>query len=324
MADTKLSDLTALTAVAAGDLFYVVDISDTTDDAAGSSKKITLEKVLTTPTVTGVLKVLQSGGTPGTDEVQLYHDGTDAFIITQSGVLRLAISGGFSLCQVTSGGSFSATNIYVGTDASAYPSSATRSFGFLVASSAGFGFSSGSDANGPIDTWASRIAAGVLGMVEPSSSGGSGKYWLQNTAGVAILDANFTSTSTTMANTNLTCTVISGRSYAFRLLLPIDNATAGDGFKCDFDGSTATMTRFLACAKSAGTITEGVVTSAALATDFTFTSATSTAFVIIEGSFKASGNGTFKLRAAKNSDAAGATMTLLAGARMELSDMVAV
>lgn len=41
MADTKLSALTALTSVADGDLFYVVDISDTTDDAAGSSRKIT-------------------------------------------------------------------------------------------------------------------------------------------------------------------------------------------------------------------------------------------------------------------------------------------
>jgi hypothetical protein len=149
--------------------------------------------------------------------------------------------------------------------------------------------------------------------------------WLQNSAGVAQLNANFTSTSTTMVNTNLSRTVIAGRSYAFRLLLPINNATAGDGFKCDFDVSGgATMTTFLACAKSAGTITEGVVTSAALATDFTFTSATSTAFVIIEGVMKVNTGGTFGLRAAKDSDAASATMTLLAGARLELYDMIAV
>lgn len=42
MADTQLDDLPALTAPAVGDLAYVVDVSDTTDSAQGSSKKITL------------------------------------------------------------------------------------------------------------------------------------------------------------------------------------------------------------------------------------------------------------------------------------------
>lgn len=46
MADAKLSALTALTTPAVGDLLYAVDIDDTTDDAAGSSKKITLETLL--------------------------------------------------------------------------------------------------------------------------------------------------------------------------------------------------------------------------------------------------------------------------------------
>ena len=45
MADEKVSDLTAITALADDDLFYVVDASDTTDDAAGSSKKITAANV---------------------------------------------------------------------------------------------------------------------------------------------------------------------------------------------------------------------------------------------------------------------------------------
>lgn len=42
MADEKVTDLAALTAPASGDVLYVVDVSDTTDDPAGSSKKITL------------------------------------------------------------------------------------------------------------------------------------------------------------------------------------------------------------------------------------------------------------------------------------------
>ena len=40
MADEKVTDLTAITQAAVGDLLYVVDVSDTTDDASGSSKKI--------------------------------------------------------------------------------------------------------------------------------------------------------------------------------------------------------------------------------------------------------------------------------------------
>lgn len=306
MADSKLSDLTSLTSVAAGDLFYVVDISDTTDSVAGTSKKITLEKVLTTPTVTGTLSVLQSGGTPGTDELQIYHNGADVFFLNKDST----DTGNEIIFEPYSGGPQTKIS-YFGIVTPGVDSSGTGIFrtndGIYIGASLDSGFA--------------RIAAGVAA---PYLSYGSVAGWIQNTGGVAQLNANFTSTSTTMANTNLSRTVITGRSYAFRLLLPINNATAGDGFKCDFDGGNATMTTFLACAKTAGTITEGVVTSAALDTDFTFTSATSTSFVIIEGSIKVNAGGTLTLRAAKNSDAAGATMTLLAGARLELNDMVAV
>ena len=38
----KITDKTALTAPADGDIIHVVDVSDTTDDAAGSSRKSTL------------------------------------------------------------------------------------------------------------------------------------------------------------------------------------------------------------------------------------------------------------------------------------------
>jgi len=41
MADEKVTDLAAITQASTGDLLYVVDVSDTTDDASGSSKKIT-------------------------------------------------------------------------------------------------------------------------------------------------------------------------------------------------------------------------------------------------------------------------------------------
>lgn len=41
MANKKISDLTALTSVASGDLVPVVDVSDTTDAATGTTKKVT-------------------------------------------------------------------------------------------------------------------------------------------------------------------------------------------------------------------------------------------------------------------------------------------
>ena len=40
MADEKLTDLGAIPAIADGDLLYIVDVSDTTDDASGSSKQV--------------------------------------------------------------------------------------------------------------------------------------------------------------------------------------------------------------------------------------------------------------------------------------------
>ena len=46
MADTKTSALTALTALADGDLFMAVDVSDTSMSADGTNKKITAQDVI--------------------------------------------------------------------------------------------------------------------------------------------------------------------------------------------------------------------------------------------------------------------------------------
>lgn len=59
MADTKISGLAALTSLAVGDLFTVVDVSDTSMAASGTNVKITAANVaafiLASPTVTGTL-----------------------------------------------------------------------------------------------------------------------------------------------------------------------------------------------------------------------------------------------------------------------------
>lgn len=46
MADVRISQLTALTSIATGDLIPVVDISDTTDSAEGTTKKITQDNLI--------------------------------------------------------------------------------------------------------------------------------------------------------------------------------------------------------------------------------------------------------------------------------------
>ena len=72
MADTKLTDLTALTTPASTDKAYIVDVSDTTDGAAGTSKVATISNmskgiVATNLDVTGLtsseLLQVNSGGT---------------------------------------------------------------------------------------------------------------------------------------------------------------------------------------------------------------------------------------------------------------------
>lgn len=58
LAQTKISDLTAFTTPAAGDLFMAVDVSDTAQGAAGSTRKITWANLFKSPTlITPVLGV---------------------------------------------------------------------------------------------------------------------------------------------------------------------------------------------------------------------------------------------------------------------------
>jgi uncharacterized Zn-binding protein involved in type VI secretion len=267
----------------------------------------------------GTVVVRQPGGTAGTDEIQLSHDGTDGHIANPEGDLFIAQrangAGHIWLTRIgyangSNGLRFDPVSDGTNETISAYFGGSLCN---LVFRGAAIKLN-----NGTYQAELVPLATNVLCV------GASGDGWFQNAGGVAILNANFTSVSITPANTNLSRTVLAGRSYGFRLLLPVNNATAGDGFRLDFNGGTASMTTFLACAKSAGTITESVVTSAALDTDFVFTSATSTCFVIIEGSMKVNTGGTFIVRAGKSTDAAGATMTLLAGARLEINDLVAV
>ena len=69
----KLTDRTALTSIATGDLLHVVDISDTTDSAEGTSKKITQDNLIpdSSATVKGKVELATDAETiTGTDTVR--------------------------------------------------------------------------------------------------------------------------------------------------------------------------------------------------------------------------------------------------------------
>ncbi len=50
----KLTALTTLTTPASGDILYIVDVSDTTDDATGSSKQITYANLIAGSSLTSL------------------------------------------------------------------------------------------------------------------------------------------------------------------------------------------------------------------------------------------------------------------------------
>lgn len=76
MANQEIDDFTALTTPAAGDLIPIVDISDTTDSAQGTTKKITYSNLVSAGTI---------GGSSGsTDNALIRADGTGGSTIQSS------------------------------------------------------------------------------------------------------------------------------------------------------------------------------------------------------------------------------------------------
>lgn len=73
-----------------------------TGNAAGSGVNLTVlssgsdETIRVAPKGTGVFAIAQPGGTPGTDEVQIRHDGSNGYIQCRDGSLYLNVSGSTS------------------------------------------------------------------------------------------------------------------------------------------------------------------------------------------------------------------------------------
>lgn len=191
----------------------------------------------------------------------------------------------------------------------------------LAANNSQIKWSSTSDgSSGSSDVGLSRVAAGVL----HPSNGSTGNGWMQNTAGLSRVASDVTNVGTTMAAiTGLTTTLLAGRKYTGKLVLFASDATAADGLKIDFDGGTATMTSFAAAVTAnVQGATLGTSVSSAIATDITATALNGTAVncIVIEFGFVCNAAGTFIPRQAKNSDAAGATLTIAANSFMEIQD----
>jgi hypothetical protein len=112
MADSKLTALGTVTTLADGDLVYVVDVSDTTDDPAGSSKGITkanlatalgpTENVIFTGTKTASQNINGAEGTEvnvtwdvssqDTGEVTSFTSGDSTVQITNAGWINIHAS----------------------------------------------------------------------------------------------------------------------------------------------------------------------------------------------------------------------------------------
>lgn len=251
-----------------------------------------------TRTAAGTHVVLQPGGTAGTDEVQISHDGTNGFIRPMSGSLHFGrASDGFVMFKLNEGGQETLGSFDMN--------------GGSITEAGIIYFGAGAN-----DTTLSRAAANVLT---------TGTGWLQNGAGTSRVNSDLTNATTTLASvTGLSATVIAGRKYTSgRIKLWVENVTAADGLKLDLDGGTATWTSFRATyviydTSAAGPLASGSVT--AIATDITAATVTGAAWVEIEFAGVCNAGGTFIPRYAKNSDAAGATLTLRANSFMSMED----
>jgi hypothetical protein len=270
----------------------------------------------------GGIIVRQPGGVAGSAETQIWNDGTKGNILFLASDTTTAIAGGngdASCLTLTSkfGLTLAANN---GRNIFANNTLVFNSSGVAAQHNFTGGVMTWPATNGgTIDTAIGRVAAGVVGPY--SGSSGTAKGWLQNSAGEAALAANFTNATATLNNTNLSLTVIAGRSYRIEGILQVSNSVAGEGCQFDFNGGAATATTFWIAADSTGTNTPGTVVATALNGAINFSSVTGTNYIRVRGYLKCNAAGTLILRFSENSSSTG-TATLGAGSWIALADTV--
>lgn len=274
----------------------------------------------------------QTGGTPADDELQISNDGTNSTIVSKNGHLILNASATGSV-DIDYFGTINFTYNGGGGLTLRDTAGANALILYNAGSTVGAGFRSADCALGSAyhvtwmsgavwyvgspDTGMKRAAAGVI----QSSDGGSGKGWFQNYAGEASLASNFTKANATLGNTNLSVTLIAGRSYRIEGYLIVSNSTTTEGVQFDFNGGSATATTFDVAFSAVGSVTPGTVASTSLAGVLNYSVVTGTDRIFVKGYIKVNGGGTLILRAAENTTAIG-TMTLAAGSWLAFYDTV--
>lgn len=167
------------------------------------------------------------------------------------------------------------------------------------------------------DTGVHRVAAGVLTPDLGSATAG----WMQ-TAGSVALAASYTNNTATFSNTNLSVTLIAGRTYSFSAALYVSNSTITEGVKIDFGGGAATATSFTAQAIiSDGTTVDASTRLTALTTVASAATLTNSGVILVTGTIVVNTGGTFIIRAAENSTAAG-TLTMTLGSYLTMWDTI--
>lgn len=265
---------------------------------------------------TGTLSVVQTGGVVGTNELQLTNDGTSNYIVSKQSGVSIIVD------MPADGTIFRLRR-----------SDAITSYLNIIAEDGGLGSRlqptvSGSSGVMRIDCTKLRLYASgtTLASITPvantpvmAATDGTTDGWFQNTGGEAALTANFTEAVGVLTATNLSRSVVAGRSYRLIAFLQVSNSTAAEGVQLDFNGGSATATAFFAAASAIGSVVAGTVVSTALNGVINYTTVTGTDYIVIHGYLKVNAAGTFTLRAAENTSATG-TMTLGAGSWMALMD----
>lgn len=173
--------------------------------------------------------------------------------------------------------------------------------------------------------WNSNVGltnAGAIAVLKVTNSS-SGSGWIQNTAGEACLASNFTKANATLGATNLSITLLAGRSYRIEGILQVSNTVAAEGAAFDFNGGAASATTFFVAfsPKAATPPVAGTEVSVALNTKLNYTTVTGTAYIFVSGFIKVNAGGTLILQASENTTSTG-TMTLGAGSWLAFYDTV--
>lgn len=283
--------------------------------------------------IPNVLIVQQDSGTPGSDQVNISHDGSRTQILSKDGPTRFTSVAGIPNNTLegvwASDTSNAAWSLGLGSsgDGTLYLGSysiSTKTVGMQGGSGGVIGLASGATI-----IWTNSAASGLgstqdagLGRTAPGvvkfTDGGSGNGFPQGRD--TRVASDIPNATVTMANiTGLSETVTAGDKYGFEITAKVGNTTATEGVRFDLDGGTATVTSFAArlSVDEGGTTVLGNVVTSALATDLVVTTATGETWVTIKGAFVCNAGGTFIPRFAESTTAIG-TATIYTNTQMNI------